>query len=123
MNKWIEKSIELANNQNYLDKLFDIYPMIPNNVRKIDETYWSKIEQAFKEKDDKVLITYLLYLDLFPIKDSYIAFLRRDTANALKNNPETVKRLCERLYKMGLNKIFEKCTEPKETNRQIGGIT
>jgi hypothetical protein len=25
-----------------------------------------------------------------------------------------------RLYKMGLDKIFEKCYEPKETNRQIG---
>lgn len=122
MNIWIQRSIELANNKNYLDKLFDVYPMIPNKIRKIDETYWDSIVQAFNNKDDICLIKYLLYLDLFPIKDSYIPFLRRDTANALKNNPETVKRLCNRLYKMGLDKIREKCTEPKETNRQIGPL-
>lgn len=122
MNIWIQRSIELANNKNYLDKLFDVYPMIPNKIRKIDETYWDSIVQAFNNKDDICLIKYLLYLDLFPIKDSYIPFLRRDTANALKNNPETVKRLCNRLYEMGLDKIREKCTEPKETNRQIGPL-
>ena len=118
MNVWMQRSIELANNKNYLDKLFDVYPMTPNKIRKINEEYWDSIVQAFNNKDDNCLIKYLLYLDLFPIKDSYIPFLRRDTANALKNNPETVKRLCNRLYEMGLDKIREKCTEPKETHRQ-----
>lgn len=122
MNIWMQRSIELANSKNYLDKLFDVYPMYPNKIRKIDEKYWESIVQAFNSKDDSCLIKYLLYLDLFPIKDSYIPFLRRDTANAIKNNPETVRRLCERLYKMGLDKIREKCIEPKETNRQIGPL-
>ncbi|HMP32650.1 MAG TPA: hypothetical protein PKD85_23790, partial [Saprospiraceae bacterium] len=34
--------------------------------------------------------------------------------------PQTINRLCGRLYEMGLDKIYERCTEPKETNRQIG---
>ena len=58
---------------------------------------------------------------MFPIKDSYVAFLKRDP-NAVKRNPKTVARLCGRLYEMGLDKIWEKCTEPKETNRQIGPL-
>ena len=33
MNIWIQRSIELANNKNYLDKLFDVYPMIPNKIK------------------------------------------------------------------------------------------
>ncbi len=26
MNTWIKKSIEIANNEGYLDKIYDIYP-------------------------------------------------------------------------------------------------
>jgi hypothetical protein len=31
-----------------------------------------------------------------------------------------MNRICGRLYEMGLDKIYERCSEPKETNRQIG---
>lgn len=58
-------------------------------------------------------------LDLFPIKGSYVAYLKRDTSS-IDRNPQTINRLCGRLYEMGLNRIYEKCSEPKETNRQIG---
>ncbi len=58
-------------------------------------------------------------LDLFPIKDSYIAYLKRDPSS-IERNPKTINRICGRLYEMGLDKIFERCSEPKETNRQIG---
>lgn len=78
-----------------------------------------KVECHFKRKDNLALITELLNLDLFPIKDSYMAYLKRDKS-ALERNPRTINRICGRLYEMGLNKIFEKCSEPKETNRQIG---
>jgi hypothetical protein len=61
----------------------------------------------------------LLRFDLFPIKDSYIAYLKRDKG-AVARNSETVNRLGKSLIAMGLPKIREKCAEPKETNRQIG---
>jgi hypothetical protein len=67
------------------------------------------------------LLKALLLLEIFPIKDSYVAYLKRDSA-ALERNPETVNRLCSRLYQMGLKVIEEKSTEPKETNRQIGPL-
>lgn len=60
----------------------------------------------------------LLKLDLFPIKDSYVAYLKRDKS-AIERNPNIVNRLCGRLYEMGLDKIYERCSEPKEINRQI----
>lgn len=121
MNYWTDLSIQYANQRNYLDDLFCVYPTIPNGVREIDQERWNNIEQAFYEKDDEVLIKYLLNLDLFPIKDSYVAFLKREP-HAVKRNPKTVARLCGRLYEMGLDNIFKKCTEPKETNRQIGPL-
>jgi len=121
MNYWMDLSIQYANQRNYLDDLFCVYPTIPNGIRDIDDVCWSNIEHAFNEKDNNFLITYLLALDLFPIKDSYVAFLRSDL-DAVRRNPKTVARLCGRLYEMGLDKIWEKCTEPKETNRQIGPL-
>lgn len=74
MNYWTDLSIQYANQRNYLDNLFSVYPTIPNGIRNIDKDRWTCIEQAFNEKDDEVLIKYLLHLDLFPIKDSYVAF-------------------------------------------------
>lgn len=119
MNKWLEFSIEYANQRSYLDDLFQVYPTIPEGIREIDTTKWKEIELSFEERDNERLIRYLLKLDLFPIKDSYIAYLKRDSS-AILRNPRTINRICGRLYEMGLDKIFERCSEPKETNRQIG---
>lgn len=121
MNYWLKLSIEYANQRSYLDDLFQIYPTIPEGIRDIDENIWEEVEQTFKNKDNIGLLKSLLKLDLFPIKDSYVAYLKRDPS-AIERNPATVNRLCGRLYEMGLDNIFKRCSEPKETNRQIGPL-
>lgn len=119
MNHWTELSIEYANQRSYLDDLFQVYPTIPEGIRDINEEIWADVEKYFNRKNNDALIKELLTLNLFPIKDSYIAYLKRDDS-AINRNPKTINRICGRLYEMGLNKIFERCSEPKETNRQIG---
>ena len=119
MNKWTELSIEYANQRSYLDDLFQVYPTIPEGIREIDDTIWKDVEKEFKKKNNISLVKELLKLDLFPIKDSYIAYLKRDKTS-IERNPKTINRISGRLYEMGLGTIFEKCSEPKETNRQIG---
>lgn len=119
MNHWSKLSIDYANQRSYLDDLFQVYPTIPEGIREINEEIWTEVEKAFKRKSNIDLIRVLLKLDLFPIKDSYIAYLKRDKSS-IDRNPRTINRICGRLYEMGLNKIFEKCSEPKETNQQIG---
>ena len=119
MNHWTKLSIEYADQRSYLDDLFQIYPTIPEGIRSINRKAWKEIENAFKKKNNLKLIRGLLSLELFPIKDSYIAYLKRDTA-AIGRNPKTINRIAGRLYEMGLNKLYERCSEPKETNRQIG---
>lgn len=121
MNKFLEMSIEYANQKNYLDDLFRVYPLAPDSIRNIDTQLWKAVETAFKQKDNEQLLRCLLKLKLFPIKDSYVAYLRRDKT-ALSRNPATVDRLCGRLYQMGINDIFNECSTPKETNRQIGPL-
>ncbi len=119
MNYWTQLSIEYANEKSYLDDLFRVYPTIPEGIREINQDIWSDIETAFKKRKNETLIKELLRLDLFPIKDSYIAYLKRDKTS-IERNPKTINRIAGRLYEMGLDKIFERCSEPKETNRQIG---
>ncbi len=119
MNKWTELSIEYANQRSYLDDLFQVYPTIPEGIREIDDSIWKDVEKEFNKKNNVSLVKELLKLNLFPIKDSYIAYLKRDKAS-IERNPKTINRISGRLYEMGLDKIFEKCSEPKETNRQIG---
>ncbi len=121
MNNWTNLSIEYANQRNYLDDLFKVYPCIPEGIRDIDQEKWQSIEKAFEKRDNSGLLQTLLSLDLFPIKDSYVAYLKRDPS-AIERNPQTVNRLCGRIYEMGLNNIYERCSEPKETNRQIGPL-
>jgi hypothetical protein len=119
MNKWTELSIEYANQRSYLDDLFAVYPTIPDGIREINNDVWCDVEKAFNRQNNVSLISELLKLDLFPIKDSYIAYLKRDKS-AIARNPRTINRICGRLYELGLDKIYEHCSEPKETNRQIG---
>lgn len=121
MNYWTELSVEYANQRNYLDSLFKVYPMSPNIRREIPNDKWETIKNCYNNHDNDGLIKELLKLDLFPIKDSYVAYLKRDPSS-LERNPETKNRLIGNLYEMGLNTIFERCTEPKETNRQIGPL-
>lgn len=121
MNHFLSQSIELANQRNYLDQLFRVYPMSPDNIREIDSIKWDRFEKAFNANEQEKIIESLLDFDLFPIKDSYIAYLRRDKS-AIKRNPATIARICGRLKEMGLNKIYENLSQPKETNRQIGPL-
>ncbi len=118
MNRWLKLSIEYANQRSYLDDLFHVYPTIPEGIRDINKEIWTDVEKHFNCKNNDALFGELLKLELFPIKDSYVAYLRRDKS-AIDRNPRTINRICGRLYEMGLNKIFERCSEPKETNRQI----
>lgn len=119
MNRYIKLSIEYANQRSYLDDLFQVYPTIPDGIRDINQKVWSNVEKSFRDRNNVQLIQELLKLDLFPIKDSYVSYLKRDRA-AITRNPRTINRISGRIYELGLDKVYERCCEPKETNRQIG---
>lgn len=119
MNFWTAISAEFAQQRNYLDELYKVYPITPNLRRELSAEDEQKIREAFNKKEKEQLLVYLLNLDLFPIKDSYIAYLKKDKG-AIKRNPETVNRIAGNLFQMGIDEIIDKCTAPKETNRQMG---
>jgi len=119
MNKWIQKSIDIANAPGYLDRLSDIYVMNVNPERPLSKAVKEKICVAFEERDTKTLIGLLLKAEIFPVKDSYIGFIRAN-GKAIDQNPKTIARIGERLYWLGLNRLLQEATRPKETNRQLG---
>jgi hypothetical protein len=121
MNAWTQLSIEYANQRSYLDDLFHVYPTIPDGIRELNDDAWQEVRTAFDARDNTAMLGTLLSLDLFPIKDSYVAYLKRDR-EAITRNPATVARLSGRLCEMGLDEIYRRCSEPKETNRQIGPL-
>ena len=94
-----------------MDDLFQVYPTIPEGIRDIEGNKWLSVERAYDSENKEELIRSLLKLDLFPIKDSYVAYLKRDQTS-IKRNPKTIARLCGRLYEMGLDKIWERCPLP-----------
>ncbi len=119
MNYWTKLSADFARQRNYLDELYKVYPITPNLRRELPESKESKIRTAFESRNNTALVKELLSLDLFPIKDSYVAYLKRDKT-AIDRNPQTVNRIAGNLFQLGIDEMLEKCTEPKETNRQIG---
>lgn len=121
LNPWLQLSIDYASQRSYLDDLFQVYPTIPEGIREINDELWQNAKESFNKRDNTSLLQNLLKLDLFPIKDSYVAYLRKDKT-ALERNPATAARLCGRIYEMGLDVIYARCSEPKETNRQIGPL-
>jgi hypothetical protein len=121
MNHWTSLSCDFANQRNYLDELFRVYPLAPDGIRQADCDDWGVVEKAYNAKDDVALFMALLKMKVFPLKDSYVAYLRRDKA-AILRNPNTVKRLCSRIYQLELKEIYRCCTSPPETNRQIGPL-
>lgn len=121
MNEWVERSIKLANGPGYLDRLQEVYPVEPGGKRPLAPSVEEKISDAFKANDNKSLIEILLKQPIFPVKDPYVAFLRRNK-NAIELNPQTVKRLGKRVRSLGLPTVLEAITAEKEINRQIGPL-
>lgn len=130
MNIWTQRSIELANQRDYLDQLFKIYPLSANERRDLNETTITQLKEIIAKRDSKELINLLLdqvkkgrdgETHPFPIKYSYVSYLKNDRS-AINRNPKTVERIAGYLYEMGLDGIIDKTSAPKETNRQMGPL-
>ena len=101
MNYWTQQSIEFAQQKNYLDELFKVYPLNPNLRRELLEIQINNISSAYEQRDNIQLIKTLLEAELFPLKDSYIPFLRHDR-EAITRNPQTVNRIAGNLYQIAI---------------------
>ena len=122
MNSWVRESVRIANSPGYLDKLSKIYVMRVNPERPLPPTIAVKMKNAFKKRQSKALIRLLLnHAEVFPVKDSYVGFLRMKP-KAIVENPRTARRIAKRLYSLGSRRMIQEATRPIETNRQLGNM-
>ena len=114
MNLWANRTVKIAEKEDYLDRLYEVYPNEPKE-RYIEEKAIESIKKSYDKRNCSELLVKLLKLEKFPYKDSYISFLRKDPS-AIDRNPQTSKRICETIYGMGFDKLREGVTQPKEAN-------
>jgi len=121
MNRWVKKSIEVANAPGYLDRLSEVYPVTREAERVLPLEIKTQLKDAYDERDGIHLLRILLELGKFPIKDPYVAFLRRKDI-FVTYNPNVTDRLAETLFSMSFDELIRGCEEPKEFNRQMGTL-
>ena len=73
MNIWTQKSIELANQRNYLDLLYRVYPISENARREISDSIKADLRDSFDNRNDEKLLKTLIEQTnkkqiVFPIK-------------------------------------------------------
>ena len=118
MNEWSTKTLKLVTDKNYLDQLQVIYSH-EEGEREVKDKVIEAIKESYNKKEEKELLNQLLGLEKFPYKDSYVGFLRKDRS-AIERNPETVKRICNRLYAMGIDSVINGVKQSKEANTRRG---
>ncbi|MEK7555198.1 MAG: hypothetical protein AAB516_00020 [Patescibacteria group bacterium] len=121
MNKWVEKSIKLANSKGYLDNLFKVYPTDLGVNRVLSDDLFDKFKKDFNKKNKKEFIEDLLKFPKFPIDDPYIASLRRHSF-LFGKNPKTIDRIGKRILAMDLDIILKLSTVPQKPSRQLGHV-
>jgi hypothetical protein len=118
--EWIKKSIKIANGKGYLDRLHNIYPVEPIE-REVPSEILKIIKKAYESRDPFQLVKTLLEVKIerFPIDHPFIPFLKMNKI-AIEKNPQTVKKIGETLFSMGLNQIIHGIKRPKAASRRMG---
>ncbi len=121
MNKWVQKSIELANAPGYLDKLTDIYPAIPTKRPPLPELVKEKIKELVSQSRFLEAIKLLVSLKgyPFPMEHPYVSLLRANP-ELLEQNPKVVEQISHILASLGPEDIIKGCERPPDLNRQMG---
>jgi len=119
MNKWIQKSIRLANSEGYLDKLVSIYPLEASFERLIPEKTKTEIKKSFQGVDKIRLLKSLLVLPKFPVDNPYVSALR-DFPKLIVKNPKIIEDIAEKIIFIAVDKILELAQQPKRISRQYG---
>lgn len=120
MNKWVKKSIDLANGKGYLDKLSVIYPVgSGEGITRLTKEEEQEIKRLFTLEDKIHLLERLMEIERFPYDEPYIGYFRIDKS-AITRNPETVARILSRLESMGIKKIIAGANKAKSESRRFG---
>lgn len=121
MNRWAQKSIELANTPGYLDRLTEIYPAIPTQRPPLPQSVKDKIKELIIANNFVEVIKLLVSLRgyPFPIEHPYVPLLRA-YPKLLGQNRKVVEQIGQILASLGPEGAIKGCERPPDLNRQMG---
>ncbi|MCQ4449011.1 MAG: hypothetical protein NO076_07245, partial [Sulfolobales archaeon] len=125
VNLWTMKTLKLAEEGDYLDKLLEIYSAkLPPN-RPLPENIKKEIKNLYEAGKYEDLVNLLLDLDRpFPVEHPYAALLRHldegQRKEVMRRNPQVVKVLANLLASLGPNNIIKGVERRKDINRVLG---
>jgi len=126
LNPWTWKTLELAQNGNYLDRLLEVYPAELPPERPLPSDIKAMIVDLYQSGRYEDLVILLIGLKdyPFPIEHPYAALLRHLKGSSRKkvinNNPQIIRTLAEATASLGLNNIIRGVERPKDINRMLG---
>jgi hypothetical protein len=119
------KTLKLAEEGDYLDKLLEIYPAGLPPERPLPEDIRKEIQELYEARRYEDLVIRLLDLrHPFPVEHPYAALLRHldrsQRMSVIKNNPQIIKVLAKILASLGPDNIIRGVERPKDINRALG---
>ena len=118
-NAWAEKSYRIANQPGYLDRLSEVYRVDDAKDREVPEALVEKIRAAYDGKQDARLVENLFLLKKKPIDEPYMRLLQL-LPDAVRDNPETVRRIARQHYSLSWTQLEGAIRAPIVANRQLG---
>ncbi|MGC8849146.1 MAG: hypothetical protein ACP5QI_01570, partial [Candidatus Bathyarchaeia archaeon] len=126
MNEWVKKSLEIAESQNYLDRLSEIYPAKPLPRRPLEDDVKNRMRKLHERGDWKELLKTIFEYAVktgkrhpFPIEHPYASILRQRPV-LMEKNPEVTQTLGFILLEMSIDDIFRGVERPIDINRVMG---
>lgn len=123
VNRWVKESINVANENGYLDKLAKVYPAGVLPRRPINDFDKQRIKSLYENNDSKSLVKYLLGLTKkghpFPIEHPYASIFRQ-RPELINKNLMVFQQLEKIIMSMSLEDIIRGCERPIDLNRVMG---
>lgn len=96
-----------------------MHPVSQNLPKQIDQAMGNRVVDAVKADNDNELLNALLDLDLLPIKQPFVTYMKKDRGS-VRCNLGTVQQIASELRGYDMEQLWRMCSAPKETNRQLG---
>lgn len=122
--KWSAASRGLAQDVDYLDRLYAVYNGDGADTAPVAAEAWTAFKAAYAKKDKSEVVRLLVSSRRrFPVPLPYVPFLRNAMVKdptVLARNPKTVDRLGSVVLNMKLEAISEAITAPAKASQRMG---
>lgn len=119
LNPWVQESINLFNDESYLDRIAAVYNYSADQPVRIEDNLRRQIRIAHNTRNDEALIRLLSQLDKFPYDEPFW-YLLKNAPDFIDNNPEQVHRIAQILYSMTDEEVVVRIESQPKLNQQTG---